>query len=431
MRLSRPALTDRECRLHLPGFPWGNMNTTQKKIWFFGHFGSANFGNEITLQTMLHHVRLRFPEAKVACICSGPEVLGASEKIEAVPISRRFVKPWRLRSRFGRLLRQVFIGIPGELSRWFDAFKTLKGTDMLIIPGTGLLQDACGLSGFGPYSLFKWSLVAKLRGCAVVFVSVGAGPISSRLGKYFVRTALSVADFRSYRDDSSMAYLKGIGFRTNGDRIYPDLVFGLPGLTVPRTDEKPAGRRVVGLGLMSYDGMYGAEKLSNEKYREYLNNLVHFAGWLLAHDYRVRLLIGDVSDSSASKEFKSLLRASFGDYDQKCILDQPLLSAEQLLREIAATEIVVATRYHNVLLGLVLNKPVISISFHPKCTSLMTDMGMAEYCLDINCLDAGRLIDQFQDVERNVENLKPAIRKRVEQSRRALDEQYKRIFEII
>ena len=109
---------------------------------------------------------------------------------------------------------------------------------MLIIPGTGLLTDAYGLSGWGPYNLFKWSLIAKLRGCEVLFVSVGAGPIYSTLGRYFVKSALSMADFRSYRDDASMAYLKRIGFRTNGDRVYPDLVFSLPEITIPRDGEK-------------------------------------------------------------------------------------------------------------------------------------------------------------------------------------------------
>jgi|SRR6516225_3197928 len=42
--------------------------------------------------------------------------------------------------------------------------------------------------------------------------------------------------------------------------------------------------------------------------------------------------------------------------------------------------------------ALELHKPVIAISFHHKCTSLMSDMGLAEYCHDINHMNAGRLI---------------------------------------
>ena len=68
---------------------------------------------------------------------------------------------------------------------------------------------------------------------------------------------------------------------------------------------------------------------------------------------------------------------------------------------------VVATRFHNVLLALLLNKPVIAISFHHKCASLMKEMGLSEYCHDINHMNADRLIEQFQDVERNADKLKP------------------------
>jgi polysaccharide pyruvyl transferase WcaK-like protein len=406
-------------------------DSMQRKIWFFGHFGGDNFGNEITLQTILHHLHLRVPDAKVACICSGPEALGATQRIETVPIGRRFVKPWRLRSRLARWLRRVFIGGPSELCRWLEAFKTLKSGDILIVPGTGLLTDACGLTGWGPYNVFKWSMVAKLRGCQLLFVSVGAGPLGSRLGKYFVKSALSIANFRSYRDEASMAHLKDIGFRTNGDRVYPDLAFSLPEIAIPHDGERRAGRPVVGLGLMTYDGMYGTEKPSNGKYQEYLDNLVVFAGWLLAHDYVVRLLIGDLHDRSVSDEFKSLVRASHEGYDEEQILDRPPLSVEELLAQIAATDIVVATRFHNALLALVLNKPVVAISFHSKCASLMSDMDLAEYCLDINHLSADGLIQQFQEVDRNAENLKLSIRQRVEQSRKALDEQYKLIFKSV
>jgi polysaccharide pyruvyl transferase WcaK-like protein len=401
----------------------------QRKIFFYGHFGSPNFGNEITLQTILHHLRRRLPEVKVSCICTGPEALGATQNIETVPISRAAVKFRRFDSPLGRLLRRVFIRVPCELYPWLEAFKTLKGADTLIIPGTGLLTDAYGLSGWGPYNLFKWSLIAKLRGCEVLFVSVGAGPIYSKLGRYFVKTALSMADFRSYRDDASMAYLKRIGFRTNSDRVYPDLVFSLPEIAIPSDNEKRAGRPVVGLGVMSYAGYYSVEKPSNRTYLEYLDNLVAFARWLLAHGYVIRLLIGEVSDRNVSEEFKSLLRGSFGAYDEERMIDQPALSVEQLLPQIAATDIVVATRFHNVLLALILNKPVVAISFHHKCASLMGDMGLGEYCHDINHMNAGRLIEQFQGVERNAETLKPVIKQRVEQSRKALDEQYKLIFE--
>jgi polysaccharide pyruvyl transferase WcaK-like protein len=58
----------------------------------------------------------------------------------------------------------------------------------------------------------------------------------------------------------------------------------------------------------------------------------------------------------------------------------------------------------------------------------MSEMGLSEYCHDINHMDAVKLIEQFQDLERNVDKLKPAIRQKVEEARKALDKQYSVIF---
>jgi len=406
----------------------GKGDKKHKRICFYGHFGSPNFGNESTLLAILSQLRRLLPEAKVVCACTAPETLVETREIEAVPISRKLLKRWNPRTPW---LRRVLVGLPSEFWRGLDAFKTLNGTDMLIIPGTGLLTDAFGLMAWGPYNLFKWSLIAKICRCKVLFVSVGAGPVYSALGKYFVKSALSLADYRSYRDDASLKYLKHIGFTTNSDCIYPDLAFSLPQAVLPRHGDKRGKRSIVGLGLMLHGAMYRTVGPASVAYSAYLECLVAFVRWLLARDYDVRLLVGEVSDRGATDEFKSLLKTSLGTYDEERIIDQPALSLEQLLPQIAATDIVVATRFHNILLALVLNKPVISISFHHKCASLMAEMGLSDYCQDINHMNAGRLIEQFQDVERNAEKLKTVIRQKVEESRKALDEQYNLIFKCV
>jgi polysaccharide pyruvyl transferase WcaK-like protein len=408
----------------------GNMQERErkrKKIAFFGHFDSSNFGNESTLQAIIYHLRCFHPDAEVTCISSGPEATVATHQIEAIPLAEVFGK-WQLRNPFLRAVRRICIGIPRELYSWAKYLVRLKRIDTLIIPGTGLLTDAYGLLGWGPYNMFKWSLIAKICRCKLLFVSVGAGPIYGTLGRCFVRSALSLADFRSYRDKSTMQYLKGIGFRADNDRVYPDLVFSLPEASIPNQDTKKSRRSVVGLGLMEYAGKYSVSRPSNEIYLAYLENLVTVVKWLLAHEYDVRLLSGDLGDMHARQEFRDLLRERLSVRDEGHIIDEPVLSVENLLSQIAATDIIVATRFHNVLLALLCNKPVISISFHHKCESLMNAMGLSGYCLDINELKADRLIEKFCDLEANADKLKPLIRKKVTEFRKALDEQYKVIF---
>ena len=82
----------------------------QKKIAFFGHFDSTNFGNESTLQAILYHLRRFYPDAKVTCICTGPEATIATHHIEAIPLSETFVKSWVPRNPLTRVLRRVLLG---------------------------------------------------------------------------------------------------------------------------------------------------------------------------------------------------------------------------------------------------------------------------------------------------------------------------------
>jgi polysaccharide pyruvyl transferase WcaK-like protein len=325
------------------------------------------------------------------------------------------------------LTRKLLLGVPSELYRWLRGFKTLWGTDALIVPGTGLLTDAYTFFNWGPYDMFRWSVTAKLCRCKLLFVSVGAGPLYSGIGRLFVKAALSLADFRSYRDASSLQYLKGIGFGVENDKVYPDLAFSLPTAATPGGDDTKSGRPVVGLGLMEYAGKYSVERPNSAIYSAYMESLVEFVKWLLAHEYNVRLLIGDLADTRVTREFRSLLKRSVSP-DEGRIIDEPVESVEDLLSQLAATDFVVATRFHNVLLSLLLDRPVIAISFHHKCSSLMSQMGLAEYCQDINGLSADRVIEQFCQLQQNAGCVKRMIKEKVRACQDALDEQYGIIF---
>src|SRR6516225_12405010 len=78
-----------------------------KKIAFFGHFDSTNFGNESTLQAILYNLRRFQPDAEVLCISTGPEAVAATHQVKAIPMVERFIGSWGPRNRLGRMLRRV------------------------------------------------------------------------------------------------------------------------------------------------------------------------------------------------------------------------------------------------------------------------------------------------------------------------------------
>ena len=120
--------------------------TKQKptKISFFGNFGTMNFGNEATLLVMVSRLRLLFPNCEFCCICTSPENVIATHGIEAVPHTVRSVRIWDRQVPLGKRLRMATLGLSEEIREHIRAWRELKGTDMMIIPGTGLLTDAFG-----------------------------------------------------------------------------------------------------------------------------------------------------------------------------------------------------------------------------------------------------------------------------------------------
>jgi polysaccharide pyruvyl transferase WcaK-like protein len=406
------------------------IDSARRKIVLFGVFGVGNLGNECTLTAMIYNIRRHLPDAEISCICSGPEEIESSYGISAVPIRET---PFKVRPRENsgaiRLLRRVFIGIPSELYRWYKAAKTLKGSDMLVMTGTGMLGDFGILPFDLHYDILRWSIVARLCRCKLLFVSVGAGPIRNRLSRCFVKTALTFANYRSYRDTFSKQYLESVGFKTNSDAVYPDLAFSLPQATKPDLRGRDSQETVVGVGIMTYYNKLHSAGSDEGTYRDYIGKVAAFVMWLLEHQYIVRLIIGDaVYDGRVRQDLRKLLEMNGFKYDLRKIIDEPASSADEVLSQLAATDVVVASRFHNVLLALMLSKLVMAISYHEKVDALVTGVGLKEFSQDIEHIDVDKLVRQFMELERNAGTLKPQVERKTADYRKALDEQYDHIF---
>jgi polysaccharide pyruvyl transferase WcaK-like protein len=408
------------------GLPSAARAATLRKIAVLGNFEPSNFGNESTLQAVLSNIHRLRPNAEVVCITTGSTATAAAHRVEAIEIERTVLRAWAPRNRLVQILRKVCNGVLSEPYQWLRAASTLRHVDMLIIPGTGLLTDVYGLRNWGPYGLLRWAVCAKLCGCRLMFVSVGAGPFNSAVGRSLTRLNLSLADYRSYRDRSTKECLEGIGLDASKDSICPDLAFSLPEAAASKPRRRPGGRRIVALGLMHYMGRYDEPKDKIEP--GYLRSLSRFATWLLDRGYDVRLISGDVADDTTRDEFWRLLRQNHSVEDDGRIINDPISSAAGLLSQIAAADLVVATRFHNAVLSFARGKPTISISFHHKCASLMDTMGMSSFCLDIEALTTETLIEAFSELEANSATLVPAIREKAQQFREELNGQYNVIF---
>ena len=99
-----------------------------------------------------------------------------------------------------------------------------------------------------------------------------------------------------------------------------------------------------------------------------------------------------------------------------------------MILQLATSDIVVSPRFHNIVLGLLLDKPVIALSYHEKFAALMESPDLVKYNLQIDHLDATTLMEKLRELEGDSEELTRHISRRVDEYRRSLDEQYRVIF---
>src|ERR1035441_7704368 len=265
----------------------------KRKIGLFGIFGIQNLGNECTLQAIYYNSSERMGgDAEFFAISFKAEDTAKRHQLRSVPVTLQDFEHVRS-GALAKLGRILFRRIPGEVRDWITAVKSLRGTDMVFMTGTGMLTDySTSALGF-PYHVFLWTVAAKLAGCKVCFVSVGVGPLYERLSRFFIRRALTLADFRSFRDEFSKNRIARSCFDSSRDHVYPDLAWSLPPSMFPRRTPR-TGRMRIGLGMMDHYDIHLANSTQHEQeYRVYLGKTAEFVQWLVSRNYEVRILQGD------------------------------------------------------------------------------------------------------------------------------------------
>jgi polysaccharide pyruvyl transferase WcaK-like protein len=404
-----------------------------RKISLFGNFGTLNIGNECTLQAMIHNMRRMLPNADINCICSNPEDVKLRHKIAAISMVQIYtnfgsvIESHRYKDIIRHLLKLMLIRIPLELIEWFRAIWALKGRDLLVMTGTGMLTD-CSEGPMGlPYQIFKWAIAARICRLKVCFISVGVEPIRSKITRLLIKLSINTSDYVSFRDESSKEYITKLEIKNNFE-IFPDLAFSLPETVFPGSKPKSPENPLIGIGLYDYQG----RRADSNEYSNYIIKISNFICWLVNRNYPVQILIGDILyDNPVRADLYRSLQNLGINYGECKIFDEPIFSVQDLIDQIAATNYVVATRFHNVLMSIMMNKPLISISYERKNDSLMEAVGLGEYCQSINELNVARLTKQFIQLEKNSEKIKKILEVKTVGFRRETERQYFYLFKYI
>jgi polysaccharide pyruvyl transferase WcaK-like protein len=400
----------------------GRGGATPCSVGLFGLLGQGNLGNDGSMEAVLAHLRNRHPDLVLDVLCSEPDVLTARYGLPAARL--QWHGPDREPAPGRRALTRRAVAIAVGVA--IDAVHTaawVRRHDAVVVPGMGVLETTVPMRPWRtPYSMFLLCASGRLFRTRVALISVGANVTNRRLTRWLITAAVRLAHYRSYRDDVSRDAMRSMGVDTSADVVYPDVAFAIP---VSRDVQLVPGS--VGLGVMDYSGSNEEIARAGQLRDNYQEQVTSFGRWLIDHGRRVRLFTSDTADEPVMRDIAANIRAHRPDLDASWVVAEPALTINELMRQIATVEVVVATRYHNVLYALLQDKPTLALAYASKHELLMTNAGLAGFSLPCRTLDASDLVLKFQELEQRSPELRLSIAEHNAAKKRKVDSQFAEI----
>lgn len=328
--------------------------------------GTGNVGNDASLETVRGLFTQLRPDLEM--IVATPFVEGAENvtDLPVVPVRQDLTVHRQLGSRVA-IARAV---VHSEVRRVVDAARLLRSCDGVVVTGTGIFDDFGERPWNMPYALFTWTLLARVLRRPFLFMAVGAGPIHNRLSRALMVVAARLATAVSYRDAGSLRFMESVGAGRRDALVCPDVVFAGP--VPPQSGVGPAAEHArVGLGVMSYGGWSRIGE--GPIYEAYVDRLVETVDRLVRAGHEIRFLVGQPCDQPVVGDVISRSAP-----DVAARLHEPAMADfRDLLSEVVDTDVVVATRYHNVVAALMAGRPVVSLGYAPKNADLLSEFGLS------------------------------------------------------
>lgn len=429
------------------------MVRPSEKIGLLDHLGGGNLGDDATLAAVMQNIKIRWPDAQIFGFTMNPGDTQTRHGIPSYPIRKETWTPGfavqdgklifkeKLKAAAGKhgllfkILKAIYgvvyrkpINLVKELVFLAKSFRIIRTFDLLIIAGGGQLLDSWGGPWKFPYTLFKWTMLARLSRAKCYYINVGAGPLRHPLGKWFIKRALRLADYVSFRDEQSKALVESTGYRATS-QVCPDSVYALE-IPAPITSGNGStGGSVVGISPMAYCDPRVYWEKNQSIYDGFIKELAAFGSWLVRNQRSLALFSTDIwFDSQAIEDLKSALLHETGLANSPRVRHEPVKGIDEMLLHMSSMNYIVTCRFHGVIFAHMLNKPVLALSHHPKVTKLMGEMGLSKYCVDIHTCNFKVLADTFQVLVSNCGEIKSRMAEKLACNRSELTMQFDALF---
>ena len=311
-----------------------------KTVVLSGYYGFDNAGDEAVCKSIISDLRALDPQLNIVVLSNQPEKTALTYQVSAV-------NRWKL------LL----------------ILKTLKNTDLLISGGGSLLQDVS--SKYGLYYYLAIILFAKLLKKPTMIYAQGLGPINLPFNRHISGLILKHVNQATFRDKESQALFESLGNNMPKSELVFDPVLGYTNKVDREMFVKDPHKKTLIFALR------GWKNLSPSLFSHAID--------ALSEEYQILLLplhLGS-DDSFAKliqKECQSPVEILKGNY-----------TIDELMAIFSQADATIAMRLHGLIMAAAQKKPLLALSYDPKCASFMHMIGNPN-SIDLDILTTENLI---------------------------------------
>jgi polysaccharide pyruvyl transferase WcaK-like protein len=387
----------------------------RRRVALFGVLGCGNLGNDASFETVLDWLRTTHPETEVLCVTPAPGEVKARYQVPSVQLAAGAGPRWAA----GMPRASKLLGRLGAVPRSLALARSL---DAVVVPGMGVLEEALGIR---PWSFPTW-LFLMAAGCRVwrrpfVLLAVGAEPVVNPVTRRLFTATVNLATHVSYRDSLSAEAMQAAGARPP-DVVAADLAFAHP--TMVAADPEP-GRVVI--GVIAYRPVQDETGRGPGLRRQYAAAITEVIIELAVGGDHVVLIGGDRVDIEVAQQILAAVRAARPDLPDGQVTIRDATTFAELTAELARAEVVVASRFHNLIGALRLGRPTISVGYAPKSGHLMQRLGLDAYHQHLEDVQAGWLAAQL----RSARTRGPALTRQISQGCRSYADEARELMGIV
>lgn len=334
------------------------------KVVLSGYYGFDNAGDEAVLYAIVQTLRAMSADIEITVLSNQPEKTAEAFDVKAID-------RW------------------GKKAIW----KAVKECDIVLSGGGSLLQDVTSKNGILYYlGIIKLAQMMKKK---VIIYAQGIGPIENSRNRALVRKILNKVDVITVRDLESRTELMQMGVYRE-IMVCSDPVMGISADAIDET----VGENLLVQGGVSLDErpilMVAARNWQkHEKLYEEVASYCDLAvqsGWNI-----VFLPFHYPEDIDASKRITAKMH-----YAEKTTVLCENYSPLETMSILKNADMVLGMRLHSLIMGALMQKPMIALSYDPKVRSFMQLLRQRE-CYDVDNVTEKQLTMAMQRLQNRSE----------------------------